>query len=94
MSSKIYVQGGCNIFRYDYLSDTRLGLGIPTTSIDTTSFTTMANLCDENVNLSAGGTENRYECHGVVYSDIAPMEILDDMLSIEDPSALEERANG
>ena len=66
---------------YDYLSDTRLGLGIPTTSIDTTSFTTMANLCDENVNLSAGGTENRYECHGVVYSDIAPMEILDDMLS-------------
>jgi len=66
---------------YDYLSDTRLGLGIPTSSIDTTSFTTMANLCDENVSLSAGGTENRYECHGIVYSDIAPMEILDDMLS-------------
>ena len=66
---------------YDYLSDTRLGLGIPLSSIDTTSFTTMANLCDENVSLSAGGTENRYECHGIVYSDIAPMEILDDMLS-------------
>ena len=66
---------------YDYLSDTRLGLGIPLSSIDTTSFTTMANLCDENIPLSAGGTENRYECHGIVYSDIAPMEILDDMLS-------------
>lgn len=66
---------------YDYLSDTRLGLGISTSDIDTTSFTTMANLCDENVSLAAGGTENRYECHGIVYSDIAPMEILDNMLT-------------
>ena len=66
---------------YDYLTDTKLGLGVATSDIDTTSFTTVANLSDENVSLSAGGTEKRYECHGIVYSDIAPMEIIDDILS-------------
>jgi hypothetical protein len=66
---------------YDYLSDSKYGLGTSTSNIDTTSFTTMANLCDEDVTLSAGGTENRYECHGIVYNDISPMDILDDMLS-------------
>ena len=66
---------------YDYLSDSRLGLGVSTSDIDTTSFTTMANLCDENVSLSAGGTEKRYECHGIAFSDISPMEILDNMLT-------------
>ena len=66
---------------YDYLTDTRLGLGISTDNVDTTSFTAMANLCDENVTLSGGGTEKRYTCNGVVYSDIPPMQVLDDMLS-------------
>ncbi|QDP61013.1 MAG: putative tip attachment protein J [Prokaryotic dsDNA virus sp.] len=66
---------------YDYLTDNVVGLGVSTDSIDTTSFTTMANLCDTTVALSAGGTEKKYECHGIVYSDIAPMEILDDILS-------------
>ena len=66
---------------YDFLSDTRFGLGVSTSNIDTTSFTTVANTCDETVSLSAGGTQKRYECHGVVFNDIAPMEILDDLLS-------------
>lgn len=66
---------------YDYFTDTRIGLGVDTSSMDTTSFTTLANVCDENVTLSGGGTEKRYECHGIVYSDIAPMEILDNILT-------------
>lgn len=66
---------------YDYFTDTRIGLGVDTSNIDTTSFTTLANVCDENVTLSGGGTEKRYECHGIVYSDIAPMEILDNILT-------------
>jgi hypothetical protein len=41
----------------------------------------MANLCDENVTLSAGGTEKRYTCNGVVFSDLAPMQVLDNMLT-------------
>lgn len=66
---------------YDYLTDTRLGLGIDTSEIDTTSFTTMANLCDENVSKVGGGTEKRYTCNGIVYSDIAPMNVLEDLLT-------------
>ena len=37
---------------YDYLSDTRFGLSVPTTQIDTTSFTTVANICDEDITLA------------------------------------------
>ena len=66
---------------HDYLTDTRLGLGISSSNIDTTSFTTMANLCDENVTLTGGGTEKRYTCNGIVYNDIAPMQILEDLLT-------------
>jgi hypothetical protein len=66
---------------YDYLTDTRYGLGVSTNDIDTSSFTTMANLCDGNINLSSGGTEKRYECHGIVYNDIPPMNVLEDLLT-------------
>ena len=66
---------------YDYLTDTRLGLGVSRDEIDTTSFTAMANICDQNISLSGGGTEKKYECHGIVYSDIAPMDVLEDLLS-------------
>jgi len=66
---------------YDYFTDTKIGLGIDTSNIDSVSFTTLANLCDTNVSLSAGGTEKRYESHGIVYSDIAPMEIIDNILT-------------
>tara|TARA_R110000803_G_scaffold55601_5_gene112559 strand:+ start:859 stop:3774 length:2916 start_codon:yes stop_codon:yes gene_type:complete len=66
---------------YDYLTDTKLGLGVDTSDVDSASFITLANLCDTNVSLSAGGTEKRYEAHGIAYSDIAPMEIIDDILT-------------
>ena len=66
---------------FDYLTDTRIGLGISSSSIDTTSFTTMANLCDEDVTLSGGGTEKRYTCNGIVFSDITPMQTIDDLLT-------------
>ncbi len=66
---------------YDYLTDTRLGLGISRDNIDTASFITMANLCDENVTKAGGGTEKRYTCNGIVYSDIPPMNILDFLLT-------------
>ena len=66
---------------YDYLSDTRYGLNISTDNIDTTSFTTVADICDENITLSAGGTEKRYEAHGIIYSDQSPMNAIDDIIS-------------
>lgn len=64
---------------YDYLSDTRFGLSVPTAQIDTTSFTTVANICDEDISLSAGGTENRYEANGIIYSNIEPMKAIDEI---------------
>ena len=65
---------------YDFLSDSRYGLSVPTSQIDSTSFSTMANTADEDIALAAGGTENRYEAHGIVYSNISPMESIDEIL--------------
>jgi len=65
---------------HDYLTDTRFGLGVPTSQIDTTSFTTVANICDEDISLSGGGTENRYESHGIIYSNLDPMTAIDEIL--------------
>ena len=65
---------------YDYLTDTRFGLATPTGNIDTTSFTTVANICDEDISLAGGGTENRYESHGIVYSNVDPMTAIDELL--------------
>ena len=66
---------------YDYLTDTRFGLSVSADEIDTTSFTTVANICDEDIALSGGGTENRYEANGIVYSNIEPMTVIDDINS-------------
>jgi len=65
---------------HDYLTDTRFGLGVPSAQIDTTSFTTVANICDEDISLAGGGTENRYESHGIIYSNIQPMQAIDEIL--------------
>ena len=65
---------------YDYLSDTRFGLSVPTSQIDTTSFTTVANICDEDITLAGGGTENRYEAHGIVYSNVSPMKAINELV--------------
>ena len=42
----------------DYLITAKIATA---SEIDTTSFEAAANICDESVNLSAGGTESRYE---------------------------------
>lgn len=65
---------------YDYLSDTRFGLSVPTSQIDTTSFTTVANICDEDISLAGGGTENRYEANGIIYSNVDPMTAIDEII--------------
>jgi len=65
----------------DYLTDTRLGLGIPSANIDDTTFTEVANDSDSNITLATGGTEKKYTCNGIVYNDIQPMQILTDLTS-------------
>lgn len=49
--------------------------------IDETVLIASANVCDEDVTLSAGGTENRYECHGTVLTSATPADIIRSLLS-------------
>ena len=66
----------------DYLSNTRYGLAASfSTEIDSTTLIAAANICDEEVNLAAGGTENRYEAHGVIDTANTPEQILNRILS-------------
>lgn len=54
-----------------------VGAGIPPERIDWPSFVEGANLCDEDVALSAGGTEPRYRSGGLVDEDDGPLAILE-----------------
>ena len=65
----------------DYLTDTRYGLASDSTEINDTSFTTAANLCDEDVALAAGGTEKRYEFHGTIESSSAAKTTIEQILT-------------
>ena len=65
----------------DYLTDTKYGVGATSSEINDTSFTTAANLCDENVTLAAGGTEKRYEFHGTIESSASPKNTIEQILT-------------
>lgn len=65
----------------DYLTDSIYGFNASTDEIDDTSFTTAANVCDENVTLSGGGTEKRYTVNGTFESNGSPKQILENLLS-------------
>jgi len=62
----------------DYLvSD--YGLGAESTEIDDTVFSTAANTCDENIALSAGGTEKRYTINGSFVTALPPDDVIVDL---------------
>ncbi len=65
----------------DYLTDTTYGLGATAAEIDDDSFEEAADICDENVNLAAGGTEKRYTINGAFSSAEQPKEVLSKMLT-------------
>jgi hypothetical protein len=61
----------------DYLTNTRYGLGhVYASEIDETALIAAANICDENVNLAAGGTEDRYTCNGSFLTSERPVDVL------------------
>ena len=45
--------------------------------------TTAANICVTNVTLAAGGTEETYESHGVIYSTMAVKDALNKLNDIK-----------
>lgn len=65
----------------DYLTDTNYGLGADATEIDDDAFISAANICDEDVTLAIGGTENRYEAHGVIDSGATPRSNIEALLT-------------
>ena len=65
----------------DYLTDSVYGFNSSSDEIDDTSFTTAANICDESVALSGGGTESRYTINGTFESNGSPKQILENLLT-------------
>ena len=58
-----------------------VGKGLPSARLDLPSFITAANICDEAVTLAAGGTQRRYESHGVFSEADVPNAVLDVLLT-------------
>ena len=65
----------------DYLTDSTYGFGASASEIDDTAITTAANICEESVNLSGSGTEERYTMNGTIDSANSPKQILENMLT-------------
>jgi len=52
---------------YDYLTNTRYGKGLPSSAIDTASFQTAANDCDQSATFYSGGTSSKlFQCNYVL----------------------------
>lgn len=66
---------------YDYLTNSDYGLGASTDEIDSASFITAANICDEQVAKVGGGSEPRYTCNGVISTKDKPSDIIEGLLS-------------
>lgn len=52
-------------------------MGFAWDSLDPDALELAADVCDGDVPLKAGGTEKRYECHGVISADMQHREVLD-----------------
>jgi hypothetical protein len=57
------------------------GLGDTSSEIDDVAFAAAANVCDEDIALAAGGTQNQYEINGVVSASMTFGDVISKMLS-------------
>lgn len=53
----------------DYMLDQNYGLGEVAANINDSSVIDAANLCEEQISLDGGGTQDRYQCNGVIDTD-------------------------
>lgn len=58
-----------------------IGCGVPANRIDLASFITAANICDENVTLSIGGTQKRYRTSGTASDADSRMDVINTFLT-------------
>ena len=66
---------------FDYLKDTKYGLAESASNVNTTALIAAQSLCDETVNLSGGGSQNRYVLDGVVDTANSRKDNIEAMLS-------------
>lgn len=62
----------------DYLTS-GYGINAESDEVDDTSFITAMNVCDEDVTLAAGGTENRYEVNGSFTTGTQPDKVIESL---------------
>lgn len=79
-TTTVYSRNPALVIR-DYLTDTVYGLGATAAEIDDASFIAAANVCEESVALSGGGTQDRYTFDGVVDTQNTPRSNLEQMLT-------------
>lgn len=66
----------------DYLADPTYSIAAYyDDEIDTTVLAAEANICDEEIDLAAGGTEARYEANGILSSSAKPIDALGGLLT-------------
>lgn len=66
----------------DYLTNTDYGLGCSyANEIDASSLIAAANICDEDISLVGGGTENTYELNGAFNTGATPESVINSMLT-------------
>lgn len=62
----------------DFLSS---AYGLSDSNLDDVTFAAAANICDEDVTLSGGGTEKKYTINGTTRADITKGDVLQDMMT-------------
>ena len=62
----------------DYITSSS---GLGDASVNDTTFSASANVCDENITLAVGGTEKRYSMNGVINAEQTPNDILQQMMT-------------
>lgn len=78
--SKMAFSNNASLCQLDYLVG-KHGIAAASSEIDTASWIAAANVCDEDVSLDGGGTQKRYTCDGVVFTDEKPIDNMERLLS-------------
>lgn len=65
----------------DYMRDKKFGVGEPLANFDLPTLAASADNCDEDVSLSAGGTQKRYTCNGVLDTRASHKANIENILS-------------
>ena len=79
-ATTVWTQNPALIVR-DYLLDTKYGLAEVAANINSTALSTAQVLCDEQVGVTAGGTQNRYVCDGVLNTGSSRQDNIESLLS-------------